>query len=331
MRVAVVGATGAVGREFLRVLEQSLDQDIIVSLFAGDHSAGTTLLFRNQEQIVEKFHCADQVQADFIFLATNDSFSRQHAFSFVRNGAIVIDNSAAWRCDERVPLVVPEINATSLATHCGVIASPNCMAAILAVALQPIDQLATMQDIFVSTYQAASGCGIQGLQELEDGIQAHAEKRPFCPRIFAHRLDLNIIPHIGEVTDTGYSSEEQKVMRELPRIFNRAELKVSCTAVRVPTPRTHAATVVVHCAKNIDLPELLQSIVQHAALTLLNDALHAVYPMPLSTTGARTVAMGRIRHSALFGQRGIEFFVAGDQLLKGAALNAWQIIQCCRQ
>jgi aspartate-semialdehyde dehydrogenase len=253
----------------------------------------------------------------------------------VANNCLLIDNSSAFRYEDDVPLVVPEINPEAARAHNGVIANPNCTTAIAAVALWPLHQKFGLKKVIVSTYQATSGAGAKGMAELVNQTGevlqqsgGDATKLADCqvtPEAFAHPIAFNLIPHIDSFQENGYTKEEMKVTWETRKIFGDPNLKISCTAVRIPTLRAHSESIVIETEKPISVEQAREVLAEAPGVDLVDNISENVYPMPLNASGKFNVEAGRIRQNLIFGENGLELFVCGDQLLKGAALNAVQI------
>ncbi|UBV43240.1 aspartate-semialdehyde dehydrogenase [Deinococcus taeanensis] len=329
MRVAIVGATGAVGHELLKVLEGSSLQFDELLLFASPRSAGSTLTFRGQALTVQATP-EGAIDADVILASAGGSISKALAPKWVAGGAVVIDNSSAFRYDADVPLVVPEVNGDAALAHRGIIANPNCTTAIAVVAVAPIHRAYGVKRMIVSTYQATSGAGAKGMEELLEQTRVELAGGQAQANVFAHPIPFNVIPHIDAFQDNGYTKEEMKVAWETRKIIGDDSLKISCTAVRIPTLRTHSEAITLDLEKPAT-PDEVRALLAGAAGVELRDAPgEKLYPMPLTASGKYDVEVGRIRESLVF-DGGIDLFVAGDQLLKGAALNAVQIAEYLQQ
>ncbi|MBP0491667.1 aspartate-semialdehyde dehydrogenase [Roseomonas indoligenes] len=327
MRVGVFGATGAVGKELVQVLGDRGYPVTELRLFASTRSAGTRITTPFGEKTIEVYDPAKPPRLDLALLAVSGDWSKAHAKELVAAGAVVVDNSSAFRLDDDVPLVVPEVNAGA-AKGARLIANPNCTTAILAVALAPLQAEFGLKRVIVSTYQAASGAGAEGMEELETGLKEVLLNGGTAKNsVFRHPLPMNLIPHIDSFQPNGYTREEMKVTWETRKIMGLPDLLVSCTAVRVPTLRAHAEAVTIETLKPIT-PEAARAALANApGVKLVDDVANAAYPMPLTASGRYDVEAGRVRQSLVFGDHGIDFFVVGDQLLKGAALNAVQIAE----
>jgi aspartate-semialdehyde dehydrogenase len=328
--VGIVGATGAVGVEVIKCLEKLSFPVSRLRLFASARSAGKLIPTGYGDIAVEEFTVAAARECKFVFLAVSGDFALEHAkaISAGDDGAIVIDNSSAFRYMPDIPLVVPEINAHAIGTS-KLIANPNCTTAIAAVALWPLHVKFGIKKLIVSTYQAASGAGAEGMEELLQGTRAKLNGEPVTNTVFAHPLPFNLIPHIDKFLENGYTKEEMKVTWETKKIFGLTDddIKISCTAVRIPTMRAHSEAITIETVKPIT-PDAARSLLANTpGVRLVDDPASLRYPMPLTATESFDVEVGRIRESLVFAPNGLELFVSGDQLLRGAALNAVLIAQ----
>jgi aspartate-semialdehyde dehydrogenase len=330
MRVGVIGATGAVGKEIVEVLGKRRFPVTKLKLFASTRSAGTTLPTPWGPTTIEAFTPEAARDLDLALLAVSGDFAKAHARNLAAAGVAVVDNSSALRLEADVPLVVPEVNADAIGDH-RLIANPNCTTAILVVALEPLRQAFGLRRVIVSTYQAASGAGAEGMTELErETRRVLLEGGPAGHEVFAHPLPFNVIPHIDSFQPNGYTREEMKVAWESRKIMGMPDLAISCTAVRIPTFRVHAESVTIETETPVT-PEAARAVLAAAAgVKLVDDVANKLYPMPLTATGQDDVEAGRIRANPVFGDRGLDLFLCGDQLLKGAALNAVQIAERMR-
>src|ERR1700730_4259799 len=315
--IAIVGATGAVGIEILRVLERRNFPVGSLKLLASARSAGKTLEFKGKAYKVEELKAASFKGVDIAFFSAGAARSREFAPAARAAGAIVIDNSSAFRMDPKVPLVVPEVNAQDLARHEGLIANPNCTAAVLATAVWPIHLAAGIKKIVVSTYQAASGAGAQAMQELEDQVRDHAAGKEVTRNVFSHDT---------KVAENGYNEEENKVIEEMRKMFHMPHLAVVPTCIRVPVLRAHSESITLELDKPLSPEETRGILALAPGVKLVDDAAKNHFPMPLEASGDLDVHVGRIRRD-LSNPNGLVLFVAGDQLLKGAAWNAVQIAE----
>jgi aspartate-semialdehyde dehydrogenase len=324
--LAIVGATGAVGVEILRVLERRRFPVASLKLLASARSQGKTLDFNGAPISVEELHAAAFQGVDIAFFSAGATRSREFIPAALEAGAWVVDNSSAFRMDPKVPLVVPEVNPGDLRNGSRLIANPNCCAAILATALWPIHQAAGIRKIIVSTYQSASGAGAQAMQELEDQVREHVEGRPLTRKVFPHPIAFNLFSHNTKVADNGYNEEENKLIEEVRKMFHLPELAIVPTCIRVPVLRAHSEAVVLELEKPLS-PEQAREILSRApGVKLVDDAAANHFPMPIEATGDLDVHVGRIRRDPS-SPNGLALFVSGDQLLKGAAWNAVQIAE----
>jgi aspartate-semialdehyde dehydrogenase len=326
MRVGVIGATGAVGQELVKVLGRRGFPVTELKLFASERSAGTVMDTPWGPTKLTAFDPEAAKRCDLALLAVSGEFAKQHARALADAGVMVVDNSSALRLEPDVPLVVPEVNAEAIGDH-RLIANPNCTTAILVVALAPLARAFGLRRVIVSTYQAASGAGAEGMAELEGETRRVLAGEAAQAKVFRHPLAFNLIPHIDVFQPNGYTREEMKVTWESRKIMGLPDLPISCTAVRIPTVRAHSEAVTIETERPIT-PEAARAVLARApGVVLVDDPEAGRYPMPLNATGADDVEAGRIRQNLVFGERGLDFFVCGDQLLKGAALNAVQIAE----
>lgn len=327
MNIAIVGVTGAVGQEFLRVLgERSLKIDQL-KLFASTRSAGQRITFKGQEYIVQELRHGDDFQdIDIAFVSAGGSISLEYAETITRHGAVMIDNSSAFRMQEDVPLVVPEVNAAdALVRPRGIIANPNCTTIQMVVALNVIHQLSPITRVHVATYQAASGAGARGMIELDEQTKAIARGEEPEVKKFAYQLAYNLIPQIDVFADGDYTKEELKMYNETRKIMH-SDLSVSATCVRVPVTRAHSEAIWVETQESIELDILREAFRKAPGIVLQDEPSEQVYPMPLFIAEKDPVYVGRLRKD-LSNPRGLAFWCVSDQIKKGAALNAVQIAE----
>jgi aspartate-semialdehyde dehydrogenase len=327
MRVGVIGATGAVGKELVEVLGKRRFPVTELKLFASARSAGLKQSTPWGEVVIEEYSDAAAGRLDLALLAVSGDFAKAHARKLAAQGVAVVDNSSALRLEDDVPLVVPEVNGDAIGAH-KLIANPNCTTAILVVALEPLRQAFGLKRVIVSTYQAASGAGAEGMAELEQETRRVLVEggRP-GNHVFAHPLPFNVIPQIDSFQPNGYTREEMKVAWESRKIMGMPDLLVSCTAVRIPTFRVHGEAVTIETERPVT-PEAARAVLARAAgVKLVDEPAKQLYPMPITATGQDDVEAGRVRANPVFGDCGLDFFLCGDQLLKGAALNAVQIAE----
>ncbi|MDE5731276.1 MAG: aspartate-semialdehyde dehydrogenase [Alistipes sp.] len=327
MKLAIVGASGAVGQEFLKILEESRLPIDELLLFGSQRSAGRTYPFRGGHLPVRLLaHNDDFRGVDIALVSAGASTSKEFAETITRHGTLMIDNSSAFRMEDDVPLVVPEVNPEdALRTPRRIIANPNCTTIQMVVALQPLERLSHIRRVHVATYQSASGAGAQGMAELEEqhrslaaGGEARAEK-------FAYQLAYNLIPHIDVFTDNDYTKEEMKMFRETRKIMH-SDVAVSATCVRVPVMRAHSESIWIETERPITPQQAREAFASAPGVVLLDEPAEKRYPMPLAAAGTDPVYVGRIR-SDLSSPNGLAFWCVSDQIRKGAALNAVQIAQ----
>ena len=327
MKIAIVGASGAVGQEFLRVLEErNFPMDELV-LFGSKRSAGTQYLFRGQPLTVKLLqHNDDFKDIDIAFVSAGGGTSKEFAETITKYGAIMIDNSSAFRMDEEVPLVVPEVNPEdALDRPRGIIANPNCTTILLVVALKAIEPLSHIPRARVSTYQAASGAGAAAMDELYNQYrQILAGETPTVEK-FAYQLAFNLIPQVDVFTDNGYTKEEMKMFNETRKIMH-SDIRVSSTCVRVPALRAHSESIWIETERPLSVEEVREAFSRAEGLVLQDNPAEQDYPMPLFLSGKDPVYVGRIRKD-LADEKGLTFWLVGDQIKKGAALNAVQIAE----
>lgn len=327
MVIAIVGASGAVGQELLAVLAQRQFPLSELRLFGSERSAGTKYEFCGKEYEVQLLQHGDAFRGvDIAFTSAGASVSRMYAEDITRYGAVMIDNSSAFRMDDDVPLVVPEVNAKdALIRPRNIIANPNCTTIQMVVALQAIERLSHIRRVRVSTYQAASGAGAQAMKELETQYRQLLNGEEVTVNKFAYQLAYNVIPHIDVFTDNGYTKEEMKMYNETRKIMH-SDVKVSATCVRVPSLRAHSESVWVETERPVSVAEARETFAQAPGCVLMDEPENKVYPMPLFLSGKDEVFVGRIRKD-LTDENGLSFWCVSDQIRKGAALNAVQIAE----
>jgi len=327
--VAIVGATGAVGVELLRCLEQRHFPLAELRLFASARSAGKTLEFRGQPLTVRELGEDSFRGVQLALFSAGGATSRRFAPIAVAAGATVVDNSSAFRMDPQVPLVVPEINPQAIRTHRGIVANPNCSAIISITPLWPVHRANRITRLMLATYQAASGGGAAAMQELRESTRAYLEGRPYENTVLPHPYAFNLFSHNTRIDpSTGYNEEETKVINETRKIFGDSQIRISVTCVRVPVLRAHSIAISFECERPITPNEVRALLAGAPGVKLVDDPERNYFPMPRDASGQDAILVGRIRQD-LSDPRGhsIALFVAGDQLLKGAALNAVQIAE----
>ena len=324
--VAILGATGAVGQQMIRVLEERNFPVGTLLPLASARSAGKTISFRGQEIAIQEATENSFEGMDFVLGAVQNAQAKHFAPAIVKAGAVFVDNSSAFRMDPEVPLVVPEINPEDAKLHKGVIANPNCSTIITLVALSGIRKVTEIEKMVACTYQAVSGAGVEGMRELENQIITQAEGKPIENSTFPCQILSNVIPMIGSELDNGYTTEEMKMQNEGRKIMHLPELKVSCTCVRVPVIRSHSVSIVVRTKEKISVERARELIAGAPGCRLVDDLKNKQYPMPLDTSDQDTVFVGRIRDD-LTSDNGLNIWCCGDQVRKGAATNAVQIAE----
>lgn len=328
MNIAIVGASGAVGQQLLKVLDEQNFPVTSLRLFGSERSAGKEYEFRGNKIKIELLDFdSDFSGVEIAFTSAGASTSKKYAETITRHGTLMIDNSSAFRMDDDVPLVVPEVNAEdALSRPRNIIGNPNCTTIQLVVALKPINDLSPIKKVHVATYQAASGAGAAAMQELINQFaELNQGKKPTIEK-FAYQLAFNLIPHIDIFTENGYTKEEMKMFNETRKIMHSDKIKVSATCVRVPVLRAHSEAVWVETEKPIELDELKKAIENASGLILKDNPEEKKYPMPLDISDKDPVYIGRLRKD-LSDPNGLNFWIVGDQIKKGAALNAVQIAQ----
>ena len=323
-RVAIVGASGAVGVEMLRVMERRNFPVSQLKLLASARSAGKTLEFRGEDVVIETLGMNSFEGIDVALFSAGSGISKEFGPVAVHSGAVVVDNSSAFRMSESVPLVVPEINGGDIKHHQGIIANPNCTTAITLMALHPLHKKFRVKRIFASSYQAVSGAGARALEELRQQVDALAKGKKFQHEIFPHQIAFNVIPQVDSFLDTGYTKEEMKMQNEGRRIMHLPTFKASVTCVRVPVYRAHSVAVSAEFDRPVGLAEAAEAIRHSPGVRIMD--MDEGYPMPLQCAGQDDCVVGRLRLDCAL-ENGLAFWVCGDQLLKGAALNAVQIAE----
>jgi aspartate-semialdehyde dehydrogenase len=327
--IAIVGATGAVGREFIGCIEARGIPVKSLKLLASARSAGQTQSFRGQTLTIEELKDDSFNGVDIALFSAGSGISRQYAPIAVKAGAVVVDNSSAFRADPAIPLVVPEINAARMKGHKGIIANPNCAAITTLVPLWPVHQVNPVKRLIISTYQAASGGGAALMQELEDSTRAYLDGKAYEPKVVKYPYAFNLFSHNTAIDmATGYNDEETKVIKESRKIFEDDSIAISATCIRVPVLRAHSVSMTFECERPITPEEVKALLASAPGVKLVDDWANNYFPMPKDASGQGDVLAGRIRKDLSDPSgKSISMFVAADQLLKGAALNAVQIAE----
>lgn len=324
--VAILGATGVVGREMLKMLEERNFPINILKPLASARSAGRKLPFHDGEVIVEESSEQSFEGMDIVLGAAEADLAKKMAPAIAKAGAVFVDNSSAFRLTDGVPLIVPEINPEDIKRHHGIISNPNCSTIITLTAVSALNRLSPIKSMVAATYQAVSGAGAGGLAELEEQARDHALGRPLTVSAFPHPILFNLIPQIGSDTGNGYTSEEMKLQNEGRKILHQPNLKVTCTCVRVPVLRSHSISVTLVTERKISVEEARAAIAAAPGCRLVDDLSAQAYPMPLDTSDQDLVFVGRIRED-LTSENGLSIWCCGDQIRKGAATNAIQIAE----
>jgi len=324
--VAIVGASGAVGVEMIRTLERRNFPVGSLRLLASKRSAGKSLNFRGETLTIEELTPSSFEGVDIALFSAGGGISKELGPEAVKAGAVVVDNSSAFRLDESVPLVVPEINAQDALSHQGIIANPNCTTAITLMALYPLHQAFGVERVFASTYQAVSGTGAQAIVELENQVRQLSQGEDVSPEVYPHQIAFNVLPHVDSFLAEGYTREEMKLENEGRKIMHHPSFRASVTCVRVPVYRAHSIAISAEFQQPVDLQRAQDILSRAPGLDVVDDPQQNQYPLPLLASGKDHCQVGRLRVDCAL-DHGLCFWVAGDQLLKGAALNAVQIAE----
>jgi aspartate-semialdehyde dehydrogenase len=327
-RLAIAGVTGAVGQEFLSIIEERNYPFTSIKMLASSRSAGKTMSFKGKTYTVEEMTKDSFKDVDVALFSAGASRSREFAPAAVKAGAVVVDNSSAYRMDPEVPLVIPEINPEAIKAHKGIIANPNCSTIIGIVPIWPLHKVNPVKRMVVSTYQAASGAGMSAMMELEAQSREILEGKAPTKNVFPHQIAFNCFSHNSALGPNGYNEEETKLVKETRKIFNCPNIAVTATCVRIPVMRAHCESINLEFTNPITPDEVRKILGAAPGVTVLDDREHNRFPMPIDASGKDDVFVGRIRQDeSLPGNRGINLWVSGDQLRKGAALNAIQIAE----
>lgn len=326
LHVAVVGATGAVGVEMVKTLERRNFPLAKLTLLASARSVGKTLTYKGQEIAVKELTESAFDGIDIALFSAGGSISKSFAPAAVKAGCVVVDNSSAFRMDDSVPLVVPEVNPDDVKNHKGILANPNCTTAVTLMALYPLHQAFHCKRIFASSYQAVSGTGAKAIEELKNQVNQIAHDQPVTREVYPHQIAFNVLPHVDSFLPTGYTKEEMKMENEGRKIMHHPAFRASVTCVRVPVYRAHSIAVSAEFEKPVTVEAALEVLRKAPGLDVIDDPAHNAYPLPLVQAEKDNCAVGRLRKDCAL-DNGLCFWVSGDQLLKGAALNAVQIAE----
>ena len=324
--VAIVGATGAVGIEMIKTLEKRNFPVGKLTLLASARSAGKKLKFKGQDIVVTELKKDSFAGVDIALFSAGGGISKEFAPIAAKAGCVVVDNSSAFRMDDSVPLVIPEINAADVKKHKGIIANPNCTTAVALMALYPLHQAFGVKRIFASSYQAVSGTGAQAIEELKRQVEQVVAGRPVTKEVYSHQIAFNVLPQVDSFLPSGYTKEEMKMENEGRKIMHHANFRASVTCVRVPVYRSHSVAMSAEFEKPVTVEAAHAVLKKAPGLDVVDEPENKKYPMPLFTSGKDNCEVGRIRMDCAM-DNGLAFWVSGDQLLKGAALNAVQIAE----
>lgn len=325
-RVAILGATGAVGVELLELLESRNFPVSDLKLLASPRSAGTRLSFRGEKLLVEAVEENSFKNVDIVLASAGASISKAWVEKTIAAGAVMVDNSSAFRMDSTVPLVVPEVNPEAAAAHRGVIANPNCTTILMSVAVYPLHQHQAIQRIVAATYQSASGAGARAMEEVKTQAQAILNGQEPKPELFPYPLAFNLFPHNSKLNEHGYCEEEMKMVNETRKIFDAPDLRITATCVRVPVLRAHSEAINLEFDSPFNVSKAKEILSQAPGVKIIEDWQANYFPMPIDASGKDEVLVGRIRQD-LSSPNGLELWICGDQIRKGAALNAVQIAE----
>lgn len=324
--VAILGATGAVGQEMLKVLGERNFPYGELKLLASKRSAGEEVEFMGNKYVIEEATKDSFENVDVVLCAAENYISEELSPAAVKAGAVVIDNSSAFRLNDDVPLVVPEVNAEDVKNHKGIIANPNCSTIIALTALNELNKYAKIKRMVVSTFQAVSGAGVNGIKELDQQIENISQGKPVDIKTFQHQIAYNVIPQIGDFDEVGYSQEEMKMQNEGRKILHNPELKVNCTCVRVPVYRSHSESITIETEKELTAEKARELLATADGVKLVDEPANKKYPMPLDTSDQDLIFVGRVRKD-ISADNSLVLWCCGDQVRKGAATNAVQIAE----
>lgn len=324
--IAIVGASGAVGQEMLDVLTRRAFPVKSLRLLGSERSAGTTVPFQGENVLIEKLSADSFSGIDVALFSAGGGISKEFAPLAVQAGATVIDNSSTFRMDPAVPLVIPMINGADAAAHEGIIANPNCTTAVTLMALAPLHRAFGVRRVWASSYQAVSGSGARSIAELRAQVEAIAAGEPVTPVTYPHQIAFNVLPHVDSFLPDGYTKEEMKMQHEARRILHLPDFRASVTCVRVPVYRAHSVAVSAEFERPVSIAEARAALAEAPGLQIVDEPVNARYPMPLFASGKDDCEVGRLRIDCAL-DNGLAFWVSGDQLLRGAALNAVEIAE----
>ena len=324
--VAILGATGAVGQEMLKVLGERNFPINDLKLLASKRSAGAIVEFNGEEYAIEEATESSFENIDVVLCAAENDISEKLSPAAVKAGAVVVDNSSAFRLYDDVPLVVPEVNGEDVKNHQGIIANPNCSTTIALTAINELNKYSPIKRMIVTTFQAVSGAGVNGIKELNQQIKDISEGKDVEINTFQHQIAYNVIPQIGSFNEMGYSQEEMKLLNEGRKILHNPNLKVNCTCVRVPVYRSHSESITIETEKEITVEKARELLSKAAGVKLIDDLENNKYPMPLDSSDQDLIYVGRIRKD-ISGENSLVLWCCGDQIRKGAATNAVQIAE----
>jgi aspartate-semialdehyde dehydrogenase len=324
--IAVVGATGAVGQEFFRVMERRNFPVASIRALASRKSAGKKVQFRSEPITIEELGKDSFDKIDIAFFSAGGEISRKFVPIARDAGAVAIDNSSVFRMDPEVPLVIPEINGQDVKQHRGVIANPNCTTAVALMAIYPLHRAFRVRRVFAASYQAVSGSGQRAINELKEQVAAASQDRQLPPQVYPHPIAFNVLPHVDVFLEDGYTKEEMKMQNEGAKIMHLPSFRASVTCVRVPVYRAHSVAVSAEFEKKVSVEQAREVLAKAPGLELVDEPHKNRYPLPLNVAGKDNCEVGRVRVDCAF-ENGLAFWVSGDQLLKGAALNAVQIAE----
>jgi aspartate-semialdehyde dehydrogenase len=325
-RVAILGATGAVGTELIELLAERNFPLSDLKLLASPRSAGKTMKFKGEDLLIEEVSDRSFANVDIVLASAGGSTSKALAPQAVKAGAVVIDNSSAFRMDSQVPLVIPEVNPDAASHHQGIIANPNCTTILMAVAIYPLHKARQIQRIVAATYQSASGAGARAMEEVKNQSQEILQGKAPTSEVFPYPIAFNLFPHNSPMTANGYCEEEMKMVNETRKIFNAPQLRITATCVRVPVLRAHSEAINLEFEEPLSVKEAKEILSQSKGVRIVEDWQANYFPMPIDATGEDDVLVGRIRQD-ISHPNGLELWLCGDQIRKGAALNAVQIAE----